>query len=71
MVIYIKHQNRNMNIDIEKVEKKLSFQLNDHKRLLDARAKILDKKLIDINIEKSLGMEIPYKQKIIYLNIVE
>ena len=32
-VIYVKHKNRLINIDIERSEKKLSNELNEHKRL--------------------------------------
>ena len=70
-VIYIKHKNRFMNIDIEKTEQKLSYQLNKHKKLLDMRSKLIEKKLINTDIKKSLGMEIPSKKKIIYLDLVE
>ena len=70
-VIYIKHKNRIMNIDIEMAEKNLSIELNQHMKLLDMKRKLLEKKLVTQNIEESLGMEIPSKKKIIYLNLVE
>ena len=60
-----------MNINIEKTEKKLAFELNEHKRLLDIKAKLINQKLVNIDIEQSLGMEIPSKKKIIYLDLVE
>ena len=70
-VIYVKHKNRLINIDIERSEKKLSNELNEHKRLLDIKAQLIDKKLTDSNIKRILGMEIPYKNKIIYIDLVE
>ena len=70
-VIYIKHKNRIMNINIEKAEKNRSIELNQHMKLLDMKRKLLEKKLVTQNIEESLGMEIPSKKKIIYLNLVE
>ena len=70
-VIYIKHLNRIANIEMEKSEKDISKYLNEHKSLLDAKTRLLDKKLITKNIKKTLGMEIPSKEKIIYLNLVE
>ena len=70
-VIYVKHNNRLMNIKIERSETKLSRQLNEHKKLLDIRAQMIDKKLTDTNIKRILGMEIPNKNKIIYLDLVE
>ena len=38
-VIYVKHKNRLINIDIENLEKKLSNELNEHKKLLDIKDK--------------------------------
>ena len=70
-VIYVKHQNRLMNINIEKSEKDLSYQLNQHKKLLDTKAQLIDENLSDTNIKKILGMEIPNKNKIIYIDLVE
>ena len=70
-VIYIKHKNRLMNINIEKSEKDLSYQLNQHKKLLDIKAQLIDENLSDTNIKKILGMEIPNKNKIIYIDLVE
>ena len=43
-VIYVKHKNRLMNIQIEKSEKELSLQLNKHKKLLDTKAQLIDEK---------------------------
>ena len=70
-VIYVKHKNRLVNIDIEKSEKKLSNELNEHKRLLGIKAQLIDKKLTNSNIKRILGMEIPDKNKIIYIDLVE
>ena len=70
-VIYVKHKNRLMNIQIEKSEKELSLQLNQHKKLLDTKAKLIDEKLTDTNIKRILGMKIPNKNKVIYIDLVE
>ena len=70
-VVYVKHKNRLVNIEIEKSEKKLSNELNEHKRLLDIKAQLIDKKLTNSNIKRILGMEIPDKNKIIYIDLVE
>ena len=69
-VVHLKYKNRTMNIHIENIEQELSFELNEHKRLLDTKAKLINQKL-DTDIKKSLGMEIPSKKKIIYLDLVE
>ena len=68
-VIYVKHKNRLINIDIENLEKKLSNELNEHKKLLDIKAQLIDKKLTDSNIKRILGMEIPDKNKVITVSI--
>ena len=70
-VIYVKHKNRLMNIQIEKSEKELSYQLNQHKKLLDLKAQLIDEKLTDTNIKRILGMKIPNKNKVIYIDLVE
>jgi cell division protein FtsL len=70
-VVYLKHKNRTMNINIENIEKELSFELNEHKRLLDTKAQMINQKLVNTDIKKSFGMEIPSKTKIIYLDLVE
>ena len=70
-VIYVKHKNRLMNIQIEKSEKELSLQLNKHKKLLDTKAQLIDEKLTDTDIKRILGMKIPNKNKVIYIDLVE
>ena len=70
-VIFVKHKNRLMNIQIEKSEKELSLQLNQHKKLLDTKAQLIDKKLTDTDIKRILGMKIPNKNKVIYIDLVE
>jgi hypothetical protein len=60
-----------MNIQIEKSENELSYQLNQHKKLLDLKAQLIDEKLTDTNIKRILGMKIPNKNKVIYIDLVE
>ena len=60
-----------MNIQIEKSEKELSLQLNQHKKLLDIKAQLIDEKLTDTDIRRILGMKIPNKNKVIYIDLVE
>ena len=70
-VVHLKHKNRTMNINMEDIEQELSFELNEHKRLLDTKAKLINQKLGNTDFKESLGMEIPSKKKIIYLDLVE
>jgi len=70
-VIYIKHQNRIMNIEIESIEKKKSVEVNKYKELLNAKATLLDKELVGKSFKENLGMDVPSRNKIIYLNLAE
>ena len=71
MVVYIKHLNRLMNIEIETTDKKLTQEINDYKNLLDKKIKILNKVLLEEKITKDLNMVLPSKERIIYLNSIE
>ena len=70
-VIYIKHQNRIMNIEIESIEKKKSVEINKYKELLNTKATFLDKELVGKSFKENLGMDVPSRNKIIYLNLAE
>ena len=70
-VVYIKHVNRIMNIEIEAIDKKLSTEINDYKTLLDKKTKILNKVLLEERITKDLNMVLPSKDRMIYLNSIE
>ena len=67
-VIYLKYQNRLMNIGLEKKEKSLSVKLNQHKKLLDIKSNY-EKKLSYKSYKETVGMDILSKNKIIYLNL--
>ncbi|MEC7832364.1 MAG: cell division protein FtsL [Pseudomonadota bacterium] len=71
LVIYVKHQNRIMNIQIESVEKQLSIKINQYKELLNVKTTLLEKELMKEGFKKSLGMDIPSKNRIIYLDLAE
>jgi len=71
MVVYIKHLNRLMNIEIETTDKKITQEINDYKNLLDKQTKILNKVLLEEKITKDLNMVLPNKERIIYLNSIE
>ena len=70
-VVYIKHLNRVATIELEESEKLLAEQLNNHKKLLDKKTNLINQKLIKENIVISLDMQIPSKDRIIYLNSVK
>ena len=71
LVVYIKHLNRIMNIDIEMIDIRLSQEINDYKNLLNKKTKILNKVLLEERITKDLKMVLPSKDRIIYLNSIE
>ena len=56
---------------LEESEKLLAEQLNNHKKLLDKKTNLINQKLIKENIVNSLDMQIPSKDRIIYLNSVK
>ena len=70
-VVSIKHLNRVATIELEESEKLLAEQLNNHKKLLDKKTNLINQKLIKENIVTSLDMQIPSKDRIIYLNSVK
>ena len=71
LVVYIKHLNRIMNIEIEMTDTRLSQEINDYRNLLDKKTKILNKVLLEERITKDLDMILPSKDRIIYLNSIE
>jgi|TARA_B100001750_G_C15512572_1_gene604681 hypothetical protein len=60
-----------MNIEIESIEKKKSVEVNKYKELLNAKATLLDKELVGKSFKENLGMDVPSRNKIIYLNLAE
>ena len=70
-VVYVKHLNRVVTIELEKSEKILAEKLNYHKKLLDKKTNFINKNLIEDNIVNTLGMHLPPKDRIIYLNSVK
>ena len=70
-VIYIKHLNRLINIQIEESDSDLANKINEYKVLLNKKSKIINKELFREKISRNLGMKLPSEEKIIYLNSVE
>tara|TARA_Y100001949_G_C15953206_1_gene315738 strand:- start:600 stop:872 length:273 start_codon:yes stop_codon:yes gene_type:complete len=70
-VIYIKHLNRLINIQIEESDSDLANKINEYKVLLNKKSKIINKELFREKISRDLGMKLPSEEKIIYLNSVE
>ena len=60
-----------MNIEIESTEKDLSVKKNEYKKLLNIKTTLLEKELIRKGFRESLGMDVPSKDKVIYLDLAK
>ncbi len=60
-----------MNIEIGSIEKDLSKEINMYKELLNTKATLLDRELMKKSFKENLGMIVPPRNKIIYLNLAE
>ena len=69
-VVFIKHQNRIMQIQLEDVEKQLSLHLSEHMNILNTLTKI-ENKIYKKGFEESIGMKIPTSKNTIYLNLLK
>ncbi len=67
-VIYIKYQNRFLNIEISKNEKKLFLFSEEYRNLLKQKNILTDKKLQKSSLGESLGMQLPNKERILIMN---
>tara|TARA_B100001287_G_C22435857_1_gene413608 strand:+ start:396 stop:623 length:228 start_codon:yes stop_codon:yes gene_type:complete len=70
-VVYIKHLNRILNIEIEVIDRDLSNKVNEYKVLMNKKTRILNERLSDERLRENLGMRLPRREEVIYLNSVE
>ncbi|MBK47242.1 MAG: hypothetical protein CMD82_05340 [Gammaproteobacteria bacterium] len=70
-VVYIKHLNRILNIEIEVIDRDLSNKVNEYKVLMNKKTRILNERLSDERLKENLGMRLPRREEVIYLNSVE
>ena len=68
-VIFIKYQNRILNIEISENEKKHYYLSESYRQLLKDKADITDKVLQKNSLGKSLNMQLPNKERILIMNI--
>ncbi|MEK9906203.1 MAG: cell division protein FtsL [Gammaproteobacteria bacterium] len=68
-VIFIKYQNRILNIEISENEKKHYYLSESYRQLLKDKADITDKVLQKNSLGKALNMQLPNKERILIMNI--
>ena len=68
-VIYIKYQNRSLNIEISKNEKRLFESSEIYRQLLKEKTMLTDRKLQKNSLGKALDMQLPTKERILIMNL--
>ena len=68
-VIYIKYQNRFLNIEISKNEKKLFESSDLYRELLKEKTILTDKKLQRNSLGGALSMQLPPKERILIMKL--
>ena len=68
-VIFIKYQNRILNIEISENEKKHYYLSESYRQLLKDKADSTDKVLQKNSLGKALNMQLPNKERILIMNI--
>ena len=68
-VIFIKYQNRILNIEISENEKKHYYLSESYRQLLKDKVDITDKVLQKNSLGKALNMQLPNKERILIMNI--
>ena len=68
-VIFIKYQNRALNIEISKNEKILFETSELYRELLKEKTKLTDSKLQKSSLGEELDMQLPSKERILIMNL--
>ena len=68
-VIFIKYQNRALNIEISKNEKMLFETSELYRELLKEKTKLTDSKLKKSSLGEALDMQLPSKERILIMNL--
>ena len=68
-VIFVKYQNRMLNIEISKNEKKLFYLSESYRQLLQEQSKVTDRKLQKNSLGEALNMQLPTKERILIMNL--
>ena len=68
-VIFVKYQNRMLNIEISKNEKRLFYLSESYRQLLQKQTEVTDKKLQKNSLGQALNMQLPTKERILIMNL--
>lgn len=68
-VIFIKYQNRVLNIEISNNEKKLFYLSESYRQLLKNKTEITDRKLQKNSLGEALDMQLPTKDRILIMKV--
>ena len=68
-VIYVKYQNRMLNIEISKNEKRLFYLSESYRQLLQDQTEVTDRKLQKNSLGEALNMQLPTKERILIMNL--
>ena len=68
-VIFIKYQNRMLNIEISKNEKRLFYLSESYRQLLHEQTEVTDRKRQKNSLGEALNMQLPTKERILIMNL--
>ena len=68
-VIFIKYQNRVLNIEISNNEKKLFYLSESYRQLLKKKTEITDRQLQKNSLGEALNMQLPTKDRILIMKV--
>ena len=68
-VIFVKYQNRMLNIQISKNEKTLFYLSESYRQLLQKQTEVTDRKLQKNSLGEALNMQLPTKDRILIMNL--
>ena len=68
-VIFIKYQNRVLNIEISNNEKKLFYLSESYRQLLKNKTEITDRQLQKNSLGEALNMQLPTKDRILIMKV--
>ena len=68
-VIFVKYQNRMLNIEISKNEKTLFYLSESYRQLLKEQTELTDRKLQKNSLGEALNMKLPTKERILIMNL--
>ena len=68
-VVFIKYQNRMLNIEISKNERKLFILSESYRSLLKDKTEITDNRLQKNSLGEALNMQLPTKERILIMKV--